>query len=121
MEDLLMFNEFDNHDDALLAVILDTMQFMKDYDDDGSWTNSMFKDVRIFSALKSFYQQFLDGDKSRDEVIQEYSNYKDQIKGRWDSIKTGTNGKFYYLVYSGSLNSYTTNSNPPLPIEEEIL
>jgi len=112
-----MYNKFNTYEEALLPAILDTMQFMRDYNDNNGYTNIMFMSVEKFNELNAYYQEYLDGEITSAQVIEVYNQNKNLIKGNWSSIREGTDGKFYYLVYPKSLNTYETSETIPLPIE----
>lgn len=112
-----MYNEFNSYEEALLPAILDSLQYIRDYNDNNGYTESMFYSVAKFQELDGFYQEYLDGNKTDAEALTIYAANKDLIQGKWDEIREGINGKFYYLVYSnGQFNSnYTTIENPVFP------
>lgn len=114
------YNQFNTYNEALLPAILDTMQFMRDYNDDNGYTDSMFGTLEKYQELDAKYQQYLDGTITSSDVLQAYDANKELIRGKWSIIQEGVDGKFYYVVYPGSLNSYTTVIDPEFPVEEEV-
>lgn len=113
-----MYNKFNSYEEALLPAILDTMQFMRDYNDNNGYTHFMFESVEKFNELDAIYQEYLDGNKTDAEILQIYDQNKDLIKGKWADIQEGTDGKFYFQVYLKSLNTYETVQTPPFQEEE---
>jgi len=111
-----MYNVFDTYEDALLAAILDTMQFMRDYNDNNGYTHKMFTSIDKFNELNNLYQEYLDGNKTDAEVLEIYTQ-NIHIKGKWDAIQETLDNKFVYEVYENSLYSYNTIKNPSLPEE----
>lgn len=115
-----LYNKFDTYEEALVPAILDTMQWIRDKNDNNGYTASVFSSVTKFQELDAFYQEYLDGNKTTSEVLTIYAVNKDEIDGKWADIVEGTDNKFYYLTYSGSLNTYNTVTNPPFPEPEEV-
>lgn len=115
-----LYNQFNTYQEALIPAILDTMQWIRDKNDDNGYTQSVFGSVEKFQELDNFYQDYLDGNKTNEEVLTIYSQNVSMVAGRWANIKEGLDGKFYYPIYENSLHTYTTIENPPFPVEEPV-
>lgn len=95
----MKYNVFTTYEEGLIFAIIDTMQFMRDHDDGNGYTISMFGSSEKYEELDSFYQEYLDGNKTDAEILQIYDLNKDLFGGKWASIKERLDGKWVYPVY----------------------
>jgi hypothetical protein len=99
---------FATEEDAIFAAIISTMEAMRIYDDKNGYTSFMFGSLEKYNELDGYYQQWLDGQITRQDVFDIYYQNKDFIRGKWAESRQMLDGRWTLRIFNNNSKSGTT-------------